>query len=158
MQYVGQTGRSLKTRFREYFPKIKKPKNDTFLYRHFKNNGHSLSKIAIQPVEKIKYYPNSPTRLKNIKRHEIELKWIKFLQSPFLLGLNDNNNHEGYISKMPDFDVFFSVLECKKSKSRFYGKRKNGNMKHKICTEKKTRLNTSLKDHSLALTNHGRHG
>ena len=54
MQYVGQTGRSLKTRFREHFRKMKKPKKfDTFLYRHFKNNGHSPSKIVIQPVEKI---------------------------------------------------------------------------------------------------------
>ena len=50
---------------------------------------------------------------------------------------------------------FFSVLECKKRKSRSHGKRKNGNIKRKICTEK--RLNTSLKDLSLALTNHGCH-
>ena len=49
--------------------------------------------------------------------------------------------------------MFFSVLECKKRKSRSHGKRKNGNIKRKICTEK--RLNTSLKDLSLALTNHG---
>ena len=74
MQYVGQTGRSLKTRFREHFRKMKKPKKfDTFLYRHFKNNGHPPSKIVIQPVEKIIYDPNSSTRLKNIKRHETEL-------------------------------------------------------------------------------------
>ena len=33
--------------------------------------------------------------------------------------------------------MFFSVLECKKGKSRFHGKRKNGNIKRKICTEKK---------------------
>ena len=52
--------------------------------------------------------------------------------------------------------MFFSVLECKKRKSRSHGKRKNGNIKRKTCTEK--RLNTSLKDLSLALTNHGRHG
>ena len=52
--------------------------------------------------------------------------------------------------------MFFSVLECKKRKSRSHGKRKNGNIKRKICTEK--RLNTSLKNLSLALTNHGRHG
>ena len=52
--------------------------------------------------------------------------------------------------------MFFSVLECKKRKRRSHGKRKNGNIKRKICTEK--RLNTSLKDLSLALTNHGRHG
>ena len=51
MQYVGQTGRSLKTRFREHFRKMKKPKTfDTFLYCHFKNNGHSPSKIVFQPV------------------------------------------------------------------------------------------------------------
>ena len=52
--------------------------------------------------------------------------------------------------------MFFSVLERKKRKSRSHGKRKNGNIKRKICTEK--RLITSLKDLSLALTNHGRHG
>ena len=44
---------------------MKKPKKfDTFLYHHFKSNGHSLSKIVIQPVEKIIYDPNSSTRLK----------------------------------------------------------------------------------------------
>ena len=49
---------------------------------------------------------DDPRRLKNIKRHETELKWIKFLQSPFPLGFSDNINHEGNLSKMPDFDVF----------------------------------------------------
>ena len=77
------------------------------------------------------------------------------MQSPFPLGFKDNIYHEGNISKMPDFDVF-SVLECKKRKSRSHGKCKNGNIKRKICTEK--RLNTSVKDISLALTNHGQHG
>ena len=68
MQYVRQTGRSLKTRFRKHFRKMKKkPKIfDTFLY-FFKSNGHSPSKIVIQPVKKIVYVPNSSTRLKNIE-------------------------------------------------------------------------------------------
>ena len=75
MQYVGQTGRSLKTRFSEHFRKMKKPKIFyTFLYRHFESNSHSPSKIVIQPVEKIIYDPNSSTGLKIIKRHETELK------------------------------------------------------------------------------------
>ena len=43
---------------------------------------------------------------KNIKRHETELKWINFLQSPFPLGFIDNIYHKGNISKVPDFDVF----------------------------------------------------
>ena len=52
---------------------------------------------------------------------------------------------------MSDFDVF-SVFECRKRKSRSHGKRKNGNIKRKICTEKC--LNTL----AIALNNHGRHG
>ena len=78
------------------------------------------------------------------------------MQSPFPLGFNENIYHEGNIYKMPDFDVFFLFWNVKKRKSRSHGKRKNGNIKRKICTEKC--LNTSLKDLSLALTNHGRHG
>ena len=86
----------------------------------------------------------------------LNLNELIFLQLPFPLCFNDNIYHEGKISKMPDFDVF-SALGCKKRKSRSQGKRKNGNVKkRKICTEK--RLNTSLKDLSLALTNHGWHG
>ena len=67
------------------------------------------NKCQISSTKTIKraHKPNSSTRLKNIKRHETELKWIKFLQSPFPLGFNDNIYHEGNISKMPDFDVFF---------------------------------------------------
>ena len=42
-------------------------------------------------------------------------------------GFNDIIYHEGNISKMPDFDVF-SLLECKRRKSRSLGKRKNGNI------------------------------
>ena len=85
-------------------------------YGHFKSNGHSPSKIVIQPVEKIIYDPNSSTRIKIIKRHETELKWIKFLQSPFPLVFNDNIYHEGNISKMPDFDVFFLFWNVKNVK------------------------------------------
>ena len=78
---------------------MKKTKQfDTFLYRHFKSNGHLPNKIVIQPVGKIIYDPNSSTRLKNIKRHETELKWIIFLQSPFPLRFNDYIYHEGNIS------------------------------------------------------------
>ena len=68
MQYVGQTGQSLKNRFREHFRKMKNPKKfDTFLYRHFINNGHSPGKIVIQRIEKIIYDQNSSTRLKKYR-------------------------------------------------------------------------------------------
>ena len=46
-------------------------------------------------------------------------------------------------------------MECEKRKSGSHGKRKNGKIKRKICTEK--RLNTSLNDLSIALNNHDWH-
>ena len=52
--------------------------------------------------------------------------------------------------------MFFSLLEFKKRIRRYHGKRINGTIKRKICTEK--RINTSLKDLSIALNNHGWHG
>ena len=52
--------------------------------------------------------------------------------------------------------ILMFFLFCKKRKSRSHGRRKNGNIKRKNYTEK--RLNSSLMDLSLALTNHGRHG
>ena len=60
--------------------------------------------------------------------------------------------------KCPILICVFSLLECKKvkkRKSRSHGKCKNGNIKRKMCTEK--RINTSLKDLSLALNNRGQH-
>ena len=89
------------------------------------------------------------------KRHETELKWIKFLQYPFLLGFNDNIYHEGNISKMPDFDVFFLFWDVKNIKVDLMVIKKMATLR-KFCTEK--RINTSLKDRSIALNNHGRHG
>ena len=98
----------------------------------------------VQPVEKIIHKSNSTERFKNILRHELELKWIKRLQTPFPLGFNDNIYHEGNISKMPDFDAF-SLLDIKKR-----NKRKNGNFKRKHKTV------LSLFDLNILL-NSGRH-
>ena len=49
-------------------------------------------------------------------RLETELEWIKFLRSPFPIGFNDNIYHEGNISKMSDFDVFFLFWNVKNVK------------------------------------------
>ena len=88
--------RFLKTGFSEHYRRTKKPRKiDNFLYRHFKQTNHSTSSISIQPVEKIIYGDNSTKRYRNILRHELELKWIKLLQTPHPLGFNDNIYHEG---------------------------------------------------------------
>ena len=134
---------------------MKKPKPiDAFLYQHFKRTCHSPNDVLVQPVENLTDDKNSSSRFKIIKRHETELKWIKLLQTPFPLGFNDNIYHEGNISKMPDFDVF-SLLEIRKRKSRSHGIRKKGNGKRKKRAVK--RSNTSLKDLSKVLEDHGRH-
>ena len=117
-------------------------KTDTFLSFHFKRTGHSLNDVSIQPVEKIYYDVNSTARFEIIKRHETELKWIKSLQTPFPLRFNDKIYHEGNISIMSDFDIF-SLLECRKRKTRSHGTRKNGNYKRKLRAFK--RNNTRLK-------------
>ena len=97
---------------------------------------------------------NSTARFKFIIRNETELKWIKSLQTPFPLGFNNNIYHEGNISIMPDFDIF-SLLECRKRKTRSHSTRKNGNYKRKLRAFK--RNNTRLKWLSIILLNHGRH-
>ena len=90
MQYVGQTKRSLKTRFKEHLLKIKKAKKiDTFLYQHFRSTGHSWSssKVLVQPVEKIIHKSNSTERFKNILRHELELNGLNVYKPLFHLNL-----------------------------------------------------------------------
>ena len=94
MQYVGQTGRALKKRFGEHYRRMNKPKNDNFLYRHFKRKGHTPAYILVQLVEKITYDANPTSRFKIIKRYETDLKWIKLLQASYPLEFNDNIYHE----------------------------------------------------------------
>jgi len=51
MQYVGQTGRTIKERFREHIYKIKNGgRYNSFIYRHFKLDGHGLDNLAVQIV------------------------------------------------------------------------------------------------------------
>ena len=68
-------------------------------------------------------------------RHETELKWIKFLQSPLPLGLIIIYTMNVMFLKCLILMGFF-LLEIKKRKSRSRGKRKAGNIKLKMCTGK----------------------
>ena len=87
---------------------MKKPCKFDDFYRHFKLTHHSPSNISTQPVENIFIDGNSTNGFRNILRYELELNGIKSLQTPHPLGFNDNNYHEGNISRFPDFHVFFS--------------------------------------------------
>ena len=112
--------------------------------------NHSTSSISIQRVEKIIYGDNSTKRYRNNLRHELELKWIKLLQTPHPLGFNDNIYHEGNISRLPDFDAF-SLLDIRKRNNRSHGRRKNGNLK------RKNKHVLTLSELSIILKHSGRH-
>ena len=93
---------------------------------------------------------NSTKRYRNILRHELELKWIKLLQTPHPLSFNDNIYHEGNISRLPDFDVF-TLLDIRNRNNRSHGKRKNGNLK------RKNKHVLTLSELSIVLKHSGRH-
>lgn len=120
------------------------------MYQHFRKAGHSFKDLSVQPVEHIVYDKDATSSFKSKARFIAELNWIKSLQTPFPLGLNDNIYQTGNISKEPDIDIF-SIFSIRKRKSRSHGIRKNGNIK------RRSRQKMSILDlHNLRLTT-GKH-
>ena len=66
-----------------------------------------------------------------LKDIEIILKVDKIITNTTSSWFNDNIYHEGNISRLPNFDVFFSLLDIRKRHNRSHGKRKNENLKRK---------------------------
>lgn len=96
-------------------------------------------------------FNSSDTNSFKIKaRHIAELKWIKRLQTPYPLGLNDNIYQIGNISNSPSIDIF-DICSLRKRKSRSHGRRKNHNIK------RKSRQVISLSDLNLIFKRSGRH-
>lgn len=141
----------MKVRFGEHSSKIRSPKRFRgFIYSHFKDTGHNVNNISVQPVECINYAPNATKRFRVQARHMAELEWIKKLQTPYPLGLNDNIYQQGNISNNPDIDIF-SILSLKKRKRRSHGRRKNGNIK------RRSRAALSVRELHRIFKNSGRH-
>ena len=100
------------------------------MYQHFRQLGHSFENVTIQPVEYIAFNNNAAKGFKIKARYMAELKWMKYPQTPYPLGLNDNIYQEGNISKDPGIDIF-SIVSIRKRKSRSHGRRRNGNIKRR---------------------------
>ena len=97
---MGQTGRKLKERFREHIYKIKNGRRiNSFIYRHFKLDGPDLTNLEVQIV-------TVSSNFKTKARCTSEFNWIKQLQTPYPLGLNDNILHQGNISNDPSIGIF----------------------------------------------------
>ena len=88
--------------------------------------------------------------MKNKHRLERELHWIKCLQTPYPLGLNDNIHILGNISTDKSIDIF-NLFNHKKRNNRSHGIRKNGNIKRK-----RRKYLTVLQCHDI-LVSSGRH-
>ena len=140
----------MKIRFREHLYQCKNKKLKNFLYQHFRQSGHSVDNISIQPVEQVSYDDNTTSSFKSKARLIAEFKWIQNLQTPFPLGLNDNIFQSGNISKDPSIDIF-SIFSQRKRRSRSHGVRINGNIK------RKSRRTSNLNELNQLLNRAGKH-
>ena len=73
--YVGETGRSLRSRMNGHRSAIKKG-GQSLLYRHFHQPNHSVDDMRVQILEKI-YHSSGSLSLSTPLRRERELFWIK---------------------------------------------------------------------------------
>ena len=108
-QYVGETSQSLKGRFRSHSFKIRnnsRRKYKNFLYDHFIKYNHSIENVTITPVEILS--GDSKNDMKK-RRLSAELNWIKRLQTPYPLGLNDQIYQQGNISSVRSHINVFSL-------------------------------------------------
>ena len=110
IEYVGQTGGALKTRFRVHLRNCKSKKLRNFLYQHFRKSGHDTDFITIQPVEHVSYDAHATNSFKLKARFIAELKWITNLQTPFPLDLIDNNTNRAIFQTILFLYVFCIIL------------------------------------------------
>ena len=85
------------------------------------------------------------------RRLSAELNWIKRLQTPYHLGLNDQIYQQGNISSVRSNINVFSLKPDVRRKRRSHGVRRNG------LSRRKQRLNRSLDDLLRITKNNGRH-
>ena len=94
--YVGETGRSLRSRMNGHRSAIKKG-GQSLLHRHFHQPNHSVDDMRVQILEKIYHSSGSPS-LSTPLRRERELFWIKELGTAKPYGFNDQIKGVGTLS------------------------------------------------------------
>ena len=78
--YVGETGRSLRSRMNGHRSVIRKG-GQSLLHRHFHQPDHSEDDMRVQILEKVYHSSENPTLFTSICRTR-ELFWIKELGKP----------------------------------------------------------------------------
>ena len=77
LMYVGETGRSLRSRINGHRAGIIKD-GQSLLYKHFRLAGHSVADMKVQILEKIYHSSENPVNIR-LHRRLRELHWIKEL-------------------------------------------------------------------------------
>ena len=106
---------------------------------------------CISPVEILSKQPGDSKNDMKKRRLSAELNWIKRLQTPYPLGLNDQIYQQGNISSVRSNINVFSLKPDVRRKRRSHGVRRNG------LSRRKQRLNRSLDDLLRIAKNNGRH-
>ena len=113
--------------------------------------NHSIENVTITPVEILSKKPGDSKNDMKKRRLSVELNWIKRLQTPYPLGLNDQIFQQGNISSVRSHMNVFSLKPDVRRKRRSHGVRRNG------LSRRKQRLNRSLYDLLRIAKNNGRH-
>ena len=94
--YVGETGRSLRSRINGHRAGIIKD-GQSLLYKHLRLPGHSVADMKVQILEKMYHFSENPVNIR-LHRRLRELYWIKELGTAALYGCNDQIKGVGNLS------------------------------------------------------------
>ena len=125
--YVGETGRSLRSRINSQRSAIKKG-GQSLLHRHVHQPDHSVDDMRVKILEKVYYSSENPTLLNSLHRKR-DLFWIKELITAKPYGFNDQIKGVGTLSsisckKTNIYSLFNKQLRRKRSHGkRHYNKR-----------------------------------
>ena len=116
--YVGETGRSLRSRMNGHRSAIKK-RGQRLLHRHFHQRDHSVDDMRVQNLEKVYHSSENPTLLTLFCRTR-ELFWIKELCTPKPYGFNDQIRGSSISCKKTNI---YSPFNKQPRRKRSHGKR-----------------------------------
>ena len=124
IQYVGQTRQSLHCRLNGHRSSMNNNNKSTFLYEHFRNEGHSFHNISIQIIDSVSLDEISESEAKT-QLDKKEDFYIKTLNTLFPLGLNDKLLGGGCASQKSATDFSFFHYPVRR-RPRERGIRKSG--------------------------------
>ena len=119
--YVGETGRSLRSRINGHRSAIKKG-GQSLLHRHFHQPDHSVDDMRVQILEKVYHSSENPTLLTSLCRTR-ELFWIKELGTAKPYGFNDQIKGVGTLSSISCKKAnIYSLFNQQPRRKRSHGK------------------------------------